>query len=126
LPSLTVDVGRLELVFVNLLSNAIKYSDPAKPDRFVEISGAEVDGWCRLDVADNGVGIPAESLSLIFHRFTRAHAERGDLSHVAGVGLGLSIVDDCLRAIGGRTTVQSTEGEGTVFTLFIPQAPAAH
>ena len=66
------------------------------------------------------------SLSVIFHRFTRAHAERGDLSHVAGVGLGLSIVDDCLRAIGGRTTVQSTEGEGTVFTLFIPQTPAAH
>ena len=52
LPSLTVDVGRLELVFVNLLSNAIKYSDPAKPDRYVDISGADSrwlvpPGGCR-------------------------------------------------------------------------------
>lgn len=126
LPTLTVDVGRLELIFVNLLSNAIKYSEPARPDRYVAITGAAADGWCRLDVSDNGVGIPAESLSLIFHRFTRAHAERGDLAHVAGVGLGLSIVDDCMRAIGGRMTVRSTEGEGTVFTLSIPQTPNAH
>ncbi len=126
LPALTVDVGRLELIFVNLLSNAIKYSDPAKPERFVEITGSATDGSCILEVRDNGVGIPADSLTMIFHRFTRAHADRTDLSHVVGVGLGLSIVDDCMRAIGGRTAVHSTEGEGAVFTLTIPVAPASH
>jgi signal transduction histidine kinase len=126
LPTLIVDSGRLELVFVNLLSNAIKYSDPAKPDRQVEIVGADDDGWCRFEVRDNGVGIPAESLSMIFHRFTRAHTDRGDLTHVGGVGLGLSIVDDCIRAMGGRTDVRSTEGDGTVFIVTVPRTPPSH
>ena len=126
MPSLTVDVGRLELVFVNLISNAIKYSDPGKPQRYVEVTGSAADGWCQIEVRDNGVGIPAESLSTIFHRFTRVHVDRGELSHVAGVGLGLSIVDDCMRAIGGQTTVRSTEGAGTVFRLSIPEVPPAH
>jgi len=126
LPTLTVDVGRLELAFVNLLSNAIKYSDPAKPERYVEIRGAIDDGSCRFDVRDNGIGIPADSLSMIFQRFTRAHAERGDLPHVAGVGLGLSIVDDCMRAMAGHTHVHSIEGEGTTFILNIPRTPSAH
>jgi signal transduction histidine kinase len=127
LPTLTADVGRLELVFVNLLSNAIKYSDPAKPERYVEITGAlEHDDSCRFEVRDNGIGIPADSLSVIFQRFTRAHIERGDLPHVAGVGLGLSIVDDCLRAIGGHIDVDSTEAEGTVFILRVPRTPPAH
>jgi signal transduction histidine kinase len=127
LPTLTVDVGRLELVFVNLLSNAIKYSDPSKPERYIEIRGAIEDGGsCRIEVGDNGIGIPADSLSMIFQRFTRAHAERGDLSHVEGVGLGLSIVDDCMRAIAGRTDVHSIEGQGTTFILSIPRTPSAH
>ena len=126
LPTLVVDSGRLELVFVNLLSNAIKYSDPAKPDRHVEIDGTADDSWCRFEVRDNGVGIPADSLSIIFHRFTRAHTDRGDLAHVGGVGLGLSIVDDCIRAMGGRTDVHSTEGDGTVFILTVPRTPPPH
>ncbi len=126
LPTLTVDVGRLELAFVNLLSNAIKYSDPAKPERYVEISGAIDDGSCRFEVRDNGIGIPADSLSMIFQRFTRVHAERGDLPHVAGVGLGLSIVDDCMRAMAGHIHVHSIEGEGTTFIVSIPRTPSAH
>lgn len=126
LPTLTVDVGRLELVFVNLLSNAIKYSDPAKPERHVHVSGAlDGDGSCRLEVRDNGVGIPDHALAAIFQRFTRAHAGRDDLSHVAGVGLGLSIADDCVRALGGRIEVQSVEQEGTVFVVTLPTTPSA-
>jgi signal transduction histidine kinase len=124
LPTLTVDVGRLELVFVNLLSNAIKYSDPAKPDRYVQVDGSdEGDGWCRFEVRDNGIGIPAHALTDIFQRFTRAHVEREDLAHVAGLGLGLSIVDDCVRAMKGRVDVRSTEGAGTVFVISVPVTP---
>ena len=123
LPVITVDVGRLELVLVNLLSNAIKYSDPDKPERFVEVSGQDDGEWFRIDVRDNGVGIPSDALTTIFQRFTRAHVDRDDLSHVAGVGLGLSIAEDCTTAMGGHIDVRSTEGEGSTFSLTLPKAP---
>jgi signal transduction histidine kinase len=121
LPTLTTDVGRLELVFVNLLSNAIKYSDPRKSDRRVDVAGGMDDGgWCRIEVSDNGVGIPPHALPTIFQRFTRAHADRDDLSRVSGVGLGLAIAEDCVRAMGGRIDVSSIEHEGTVFVVKVP------
>ena len=123
LPTLKVDVGRLELAFVNLLSNAIKYSDADKPSRYVEVSGGNVDGFHRILVRDNGIGIPPEALKTVFKRFTRAHADRGDLAHVPGIGLGLAIVDDCVRSIGGLIEVESEEGAGTTFVLRLPVTP---
>jgi signal transduction histidine kinase len=126
LPTLTVDVGRLELVVVNLLSNAVKYSDPAKPERYVAVTGSESgNGWCRIEVSDNGIGIPQRALSVIFQRFTRAHTGREGLSHVAGVGLGLSIAEDCVHAMGGRIEVRSVEQQGTTFTITLPTKPPA-
>lgn len=123
LPTLTVDVGRLELVFVNLLSNAVKYSDAAKADRHVIVQG-QVDGvTCAIEVSDNGIGIPEHALSAIFQRFTRAHTDRDDLAHVSGVGLGLAIADDCVRAMGGRIAVRSVDGEGTTFVVTLPTTP---
>jgi signal transduction histidine kinase len=120
LPSLAVDVGRLELVFVNLLSNAIKYADDGKEHRYVEVLGESLpDGRVQIRVHDNGIGIPAEALGIIFERFTRAHAEHDD-QHVGGLGLGLAIVDDCVRTMGGRIEVQSVEQEGTTFILSLP------
>jgi signal transduction histidine kinase len=125
LPSLTVDVGRLELTFVNLLSNAIKYSDDTKPVRWVEIGGLEsADGWCRITVRDNGLGISPDSVGKIFERFTRAHPQRDDVEHVGGLGLGLSIVEDCVGAMHGRIEVESAEGVGTTFVLTLPRTPA--
>jgi len=121
LPAVTVDVGRLELTFINLLSNAIKYSDPAKSERYVRVTGAaEADGSVRLEVSDNGIGIPEGALAGIFHRFTRAHVDRDDVLHVGGIGLGLSIVEDCVRAMNGRIEVRSVEREGTTFVFTIP------
>ncbi len=125
LPTLTVDVGRLELVFVNLLSNAIKYSDPRKSGRVVEVSGSlDSPHSCRFEVRDNGVGIPEQALVEIFQRFTRAHTGRQDLEHVGGIGLGLSIVEDCVGAMGGQIQVRSAEHEGTVFVVTLPTTPA--
>jgi signal transduction histidine kinase len=125
LPILTVDVGRLELVFVNLLSNAIKYSDVDKDHRFAEVIGEDRhDGWVHIRVRDNGIGIPAEALGTIFERFTRAHADHDELAHVGGIGLGLAIVDDCVRAIGGRIEAQSVEKEGTTFLVALPSGHA--
>jgi signal transduction histidine kinase len=116
-----VDVGRLELAFVNLVSNAIKYSDPAKTERYVDIA-ADVpeDGWLRIHVTDNGIGIPHAALSKIFDRFTRAHADNPATTNVGGIGLGLSIVEDCVRAMGGVIDVESEETRGTTFTLRLP------
>jgi len=121
---LTIDVGRLELTFINLLSNAIKYADPAKPVRWVEVSErAGDDSRCQVAVRDNGIGIPSESVATIFDQFTRAHAEAGQGVHVSGLGLGLSIVDDCIRAMHGRIEVESSEGVGTTFVLTLPRTP---
>lgn len=125
LPTLTVDVGRLELTFVNLLSNAIKYSDAGKAERIVEVVGGPgSDAECRLVVRDNGIGIPADRIDSIFDRFSRAHADRDDLYGVTGVGLGLSIVADCVRAMGGRVAVESSEELGTAFFITLPRTAA--
>jgi signal transduction histidine kinase len=125
LPTLTVDVGRLELAFVNLLSNAIKYSDPDKTERYVEIAGeSREDGFVQIEIRDNGVGIRAAALTTIFQRFTRAHADDAAMLHVGGIGLGLSIVEDCILAMGGHIDVQSVESRGTTFTMKLPAKPA--
>jgi signal transduction histidine kinase len=126
MPTLTVDVGRLELAFVNLLSNAIKYSDPDKAERHVEVAGAvDDDGSARIEVRDNGIGIPDAALTTIFERFTRAHPDHADLMHVGGIGLGLSIVADCVRAMRGRIDVRSVEGDGSTFIITLPAVESA-
>jgi signal transduction histidine kinase len=122
---LTVDVGRLELAFVNLLSNAIKYSDADKAQRFVEVQAVGVaDDFACIEVRDNGIGIPAAALATIFERFTRAHLDHAEFLHVAGIGLGLSIVEDCVRAMGGRIEARSVEKQGSTFALTLPVAHA--
>jgi signal transduction histidine kinase len=117
-----VDVARLELIFINLMSNAIKYSDQSKTDRHLEVSlkADEAAGEVIVSVRDNGIGIATDSINAVFKQFFRAHAERDDELGVDGAGLGLSIVADCVQAIGGRITVASTVGEGTLFTIALP------
>jgi signal transduction histidine kinase len=126
MPTVIVDVGRLELALVNLLSNAIKYCDPGKPKCVVEITARSLEsGACEICVRDNGIGIPQNKISQIFRRFTRAHADRHDMDAVTGVGLGLAIVDDCVIAMNGTITVESVEGTGTSFCLVLPATPVS-
>ena len=126
MPTLKVDVGRLELAFVNLLSNAIKYSDADKAERYVEVEAViSENGFVRIEVRDNGVGIPAAALATIFERFTRAHLDQTEFLHVGGIGLGLSIVEDCVRAMNGRVEVQSIEHQGSAFIIALPSAMPA-
>jgi signal transduction histidine kinase len=120
LPVLETDPARLELVLLNLVSNGIKYSDPAKTDRFVRIRGDEAiaaDGTWRLVVLDNGLGIPASAQQAIFDRFFRAHEHLDAKLGVSGSGLGLSIVADCVAALGGEIAYSSEPGDGTTFTV---------
>jgi signal transduction histidine kinase len=124
MPSLIIDVGRLELALVNLLSNAIKYCDPARTPRFVEVTAETTsERMCEVRVIDNGVGIPANRVADIFRRFTRAHGDRAELDAITGVGLGLAIVDDCVKAMNGTITVESREGEGSAFVMRLPSEP---
>lgn len=123
LPSLFVDPARVELVLLNLVSNAIKYSDPAKPDAFVEIGSAAdpaTPGACEIYVRDNGLGIPDTHRDAVFDRFFRAHAHLDAEHGVSGTGLGLAIVADCVRALSGSIRCDSITGEGTTFYLTLP------
>src|SRR4029079_3665018 len=93
--------------------------------RWVEVTAKpDIDDCWQILVRDNGIGIPAHALRTVFQRFTRAHTDREDL-HVGGIGLGLSIVEDCVRGFGGEISVESTEGVGTTFMLKLPATPHA-
>jgi signal transduction histidine kinase len=126
LPSITIEVARLELILMNLVSNAIKYSDPAKSIRSVAIEfhqPSEPD-FVAIAVRDNGIGIPQASLAGVFSRFVRAHSDRDGELGVSGSGLGLAIVGECVEAIGGRIGIDSREGEGTTVVVTVPRDPA--
>lgn len=123
MPSLVIDMARLELILMNLISNAIKYCDPAKPNRFVRIESvpAEREDQVGIMVRDNGIGIPQANLSTVFRRFVRAHASRDSELGVRGSGLGLAIAAECAEAVGGSIRVESNVGQGTSFLVTVPR-----
>jgi two-component system sensor histidine kinase SenX3 len=111
------DRRQLRSALINLLDNAIKYSGPREQ---VEI-GARVEGdRVALCVRDHGIGIPTRDLERIFERFYRV--DRARSRETGGTGLGLSIVRHVAQAHGGDVTVESREGEGSLFTLHVPIA----
>lgn len=112
------DIAHLERVFANLLSNAIKYS-PHGDDILVEISQQEVDNIPQAVIAiqDHGIGIPAADLPYIFEQFHRAS---NVTRSITGTGIGLSSAHQIVEQHGGTITVESTEGQGSVFTVWLP------
>ena len=115
LPKVLVDRQRIEQVFSNLLDNALKFT-PAGGKIDIQ---ARVDGaYVRVDIKDNGMGIAAEHLPRIFERFYRVDKSRS--KDAGGTGLGLSIVKHIVQAHQGRLHVQSTAGQGSVFSVFLP------
>jgi signal transduction histidine kinase len=117
LPAFAADAGRVELVFMNLLANAIKYSDPAKPSRVVRVEHDASVPYPLVRIRDNGIGIPRSQLDAIFEQFVRVHTHLDEELGAQGMGLGLAIVRESMEAMGGSVGVESTEGEGTTFTL---------
>lgn len=116
-----------ELVLSNLLGNAVKYSDPAKPERWVEVRGhvkppdEKGRGEIVVEVADNGVGVPEDDRLLIFDRFYRVTATAQD---VDGSGLGLTIVQDVIASLGGRVWADFPGEGGSVFAFSLPSRPS--
>jgi two-component system sensor histidine kinase SenX3 len=101
-----------------LLENAVAFSYEGGT---VRIGGSQSDGEVRLSVADTGVGIPTRDLERIFERFYRV--DHGRSRATGGTGLGLSIVRHVASNHQGRVEVDSREGEGSTFTLVLPNPP---
>ena len=119
LPEIQADPLALESIFGNLIANAITYTSDGGSIRVeVDLAGVNV----RVRVIDNGIGIAEKHLTRIFERFYRVKDET--TRYITGTGLGLPIVKGLLDAMGGIIQVQSTPGEGSVFTVLLPVRPA--
>jgi len=114
---ITCDRAQVVSAITNLLDNAVKYSEAGEA---IELS-AECDAeFVSTVVRDHGVGIPSRDLERIFERFYRVDRARSRTT--GGIGLGLAIVRHVAQAHGGDVTVESREGEGSVFRLRLPLA----
>ena len=104
-------------IICNLLENAIKYSAEAVTIR-IDYRMRE-DGTVQITVADNGFGIVKADQRYVFDKFYRSETVKD--KSIPGIGLGLSYVKLLIEAHGGTITFESTEGQGTTFTIIIPQ-----
>jgi signal transduction histidine kinase len=113
---LYADRGALDTILTNLLDNAVKYTRAAG---HVRVFGRQVPGGYEVSVSDTGVGVPEQDQERIFERFYRVDEGRDRAS--GGTGLGLAIVKHSVEAHGGRVRVRSRLGEGSTFTVFLPE-----
>ena len=116
---LEIRADRMHLanIVCNLLENAIKYSREAVTIR-IDYRMRE-DGMVQITVADNGIGIAKADQRYVFDKFYRSESAKDKAIH--GIGIGLSYVKLLVEAHGGNISFDSTEGEGTTFTIVIPQ-----
>ena len=112
------DKDYLGEVLSNLIDNAIKYS---KESVEIHITTEESERYTILKVRDNGLGISEADQKVIFQKYERAAAaKRSRRNGASGFGLGLNFVDQVIKAHEGRIFVNSTEGEFTEFTIYLP------
>lgn len=120
--ALTVDSRDVEAVFdpkwtvealYNIVDNAIKYTSSG---RSVQLSVTPYQLFCRIDVADTGLGISEDETAKIFSRFYRSQ----EVTDKEGVGLGLYLAREMITAQGGYIKVKSRLGTGSVFSVFLP------
>jgi signal transduction histidine kinase/DNA-binding response OmpR family regulator/CHASE3 domain sensor protein len=109
------DGQRVTQILRNLLSNAVKFTEHGEVS--LAVAPAE-DGRLRIDVRDSGIGISADKLDMIFEAFQQADGSTS--RQYGGSGLGLSISREFAQLLGGRITVASEVGTGSVFTLWLP------
>ena len=117
-PLVWADSDQIEQVLVNLLDNAIKYSRPGGTVT-ISVAGGQ-GGPSRVQIRDEGIGIPTEDLARIGERFYRADKARSRSE--GGSGLGLAIAQTLVEAHGGRLWLESEEERGTVVTFTLPPA----
>lgn len=110
------DEDKIKQVILNLFHNAVQHTDPEKGH--IQISLLSVADGVELSVRDNGAGIPKEYLPYLFNRFYRSDPSR-TRKH-GGAGLGLAITKSIVELHGGTIRVESVEGEGSVFYVWLP------
>nr|MBA3272331.1 response regulator [Chthoniobacterales bacterium] len=131
--AIQTDAKRLQQILKNLLSNAFKFTDKGKVALRVD---TPTSGWSQdietlnraksviaFTVTDTGIGIPPEKQQIIFEAFQQADGSTS--RKYGGTGLGLAISRELARLLGGEIKLSSIPGEGSVFTLYLPQVYAA-
>lgn len=118
LPPVRMDEDAMTLVLLNLVDNAVKYAGDGGE---VSVRLRRAPGAVALVVSDRGVGISLDEQGRIFERFYRAESARA--RNVRGSGIGLALVKHIAEAHGGRVEVESSPGQGSTFTVYVPAAP---
>ena len=115
---LYADQLRINQIFINILSNALKYT-PENKKVYVDLSElpSEKEGYIKLEykVSDTGIGMPQSFMEVMYEPFIRQTDSR--INAIQGTGLGLAITKKMVDIMGGQIDCQSTEGEGTTFTV---------
>ena len=119
LPRVMAHAATLARVLTNLLSNALTFTKPGESPS-VRIAATQTNGWVKVSVSDEGIGIAPEHLERIFRPFERLHGAET----YPGTGFGLAIVRRAVERMGGRCGVVSELGRGSTFWLELP-APGA-
>jgi signal transduction histidine kinase len=114
-PEIFGDRNLIEQVLINLISNAIKYSPKGA---WARVGIAQRNGHLSVQVRDNGLGIPKESLPRLFEKFYRVRCD--DRKDIIGTGLGLSLVKQIIDVHQGTINVDSEHGNGSTFTFTLP------
>jgi two-component system phosphate regulon sensor histidine kinase PhoR len=115
-PEIRTDAERLRRILENLVDNAIKYTPEGGHVDVTTSPGP--DGSARIEVADDGPGIPPEHLARVFERFYRVDKARS--RELGGTGLGLSIVKHLAESVGASVSVESEPGKGARFYVTLP------
>lgn len=114
LPTVAADPNSMSEVLGNLIDNAVKYSNEGGT---IEVTATVKGNVVETSVTDHGIGMPANVVENLFHKFYRSHRSR---ETVAGTGIGLYISKAIVESNGGEVGVRSVEGRGSTFTFTLP------
>ena len=112
-----IDTDKLDKIIYNLLSNAAKYTQGDTGKVALQVNTNKKYDHVIIKVRDNGIGIPQEKMKKLFHRFYDGDYRR---QRTMGTGLGLALTRELVYLHGGTIECESTEGEGTTFTVTLP------
>jgi signal transduction histidine kinase/DNA-binding response OmpR family regulator len=118
LGTMRADVTKVRQAIFNLLSNAAKFTHQGEIGLVVQGEQHGGADWVRMAVSDSGIGIPPEKVDHVFEEFSQA--DDSTTRNYGGTGLGLPISRRFCKMMGGDITVESTEGEGSTFTIRLP------
>jgi two-component system OmpR family sensor kinase len=117
LPLIEGDRDLLFMALQNLVANAVKFSAPGDA---IEVRASEGTDGLLVEVADTGAGIPADEIGQVWQELARGRAARS----LPGTGIGLALVRVIVTRHGGRVSIRSRDGQGTVVGIQLPARPA--